>query len=283
MMIDMDDPDAPAAAQARQPGLHPAAGAATRSRPSAPSCDEIVDAVCERGECDFVCDIAAPLPLIMIGDALGVAPGRPRRAAAVVRRHAVAARAAPPPRRPSTRPPRPTTSTRDVRHRRDRRGAAQAPTDDLMSVLVHAEVDGDRLDDDALIFESLLILIGGDETTRHVISGGMDAAAGDPAPGSACAADRVARPRRGRGDAALGQPDQEHGPHRHPGRRVPRRSGWRRAEAAAALPVGQPRRGGVRRPVHLRHRPRTPNDARGLRLRHALLPRAARWPGSSCG
>jgi cytochrome P450 family 142 subfamily A polypeptide 1 len=47
------------------------------------------------------------------------------------------------------------------------------PRDDLISVLVHAEVDGERLDDDALLQESLLILIGGDETTRHVISGGM--------------------------------------------------------------------------------------------------------------
>jgi cytochrome P450 family 142 subfamily A polypeptide 1 len=51
----------------------------------------------------------------------------------------------------------------------DRRGC---PRDDLMSVLVDAEVDGDRLDDDALLHESLLILIGGDETSRHVISGG---------------------------------------------------------------------------------------------------------------
>jgi cytochrome P450 family 142 subfamily A polypeptide 1 len=42
-------------------------------------------------------------------------------------------------------------------------------------VLVHAEVDGERLDDDALLQESLLILVGGDETTRHVISGGMEA------------------------------------------------------------------------------------------------------------
>ena len=51
----------------------------------------------------------------------------------------------------------------------DRRGC---PRDDLMSVLVHAEVDGERLDDGSLLFDSLLILIGGDETTRHVISGG---------------------------------------------------------------------------------------------------------------
>lgn len=42
-----------------------------------------------------------------------------------------------------------------------------------MSLLVHAEIDGDRLDDEALLQESLLILVGGDETTRHVISGGM--------------------------------------------------------------------------------------------------------------
>src|SRR4029077_6497897 len=47
------------------------------------------------------------------------------------------------------------------------------PSDDLMSVLVDAEVDGDRLPDNELVHESLLILIGGDETTRHVISGGM--------------------------------------------------------------------------------------------------------------
>jgi cytochrome P450 family 142 subfamily A polypeptide 1 len=49
------------------------------------------------------------------------------------------------------------------------------PRDDLVSVLVHGEIDGERLDDDALLQESLLILVGGDETTRHVISGGMAA------------------------------------------------------------------------------------------------------------
>jgi cytochrome P450 family 142 subfamily A polypeptide 1 len=53
----------------------------------------------------------------------------------------------------------------------DRR--SRPPADDLMSILVHAELDGERLDDESLYMESLLILIGGDETTRHVISGGM--------------------------------------------------------------------------------------------------------------
>jgi cytochrome P450 family 142 subfamily A polypeptide 1 len=54
---------------------------------------------------------------------------------------------------------------------RDRR--AKPPGNDLMSVLVHAEIDGQRLDDESIFMESLLILIGGDETTRHVLSGGM--------------------------------------------------------------------------------------------------------------
>jgi cytochrome P450 family 142 subfamily A polypeptide 1 len=48
------------------------------------------------------------------------------------------------------------------------------PADDLMSILVHAEIDGERLDDEEILQEGLLILIGGDETTRHVITGGME-------------------------------------------------------------------------------------------------------------
>ena len=48
-------------------------------------------------------------------------------------------------------------------------------TDDLLGVLVQGELDGDRLDDASLVHESLLLLIGGDETSRHVISGGMEA------------------------------------------------------------------------------------------------------------
>ena len=48
------------------------------------------------------------------------------------------------------------------------------PRDDLISMLVHGEVDGDRLDDDEIVFETLLLLIGGDETTRNVTCGGVE-------------------------------------------------------------------------------------------------------------
>jgi cytochrome P450 family 142 subfamily A polypeptide 1 len=43
-----------------------------------------------------------------------------------------------------------------------------------VGVLCQAEIDGDSLDEASLIHETLLILIGGDETTRHVISGGLE-------------------------------------------------------------------------------------------------------------
>ena len=41
------------------------------------------------------------------------------------------------------------------------------------ALLCHAEVEGERLDDESIVQETLLILIGGDETTRHVITGGQ--------------------------------------------------------------------------------------------------------------
>jgi cytochrome P450 family 142 subfamily A polypeptide 1 len=134
-------------------------------------CDGILDRVCEQGECDFVRDIAAPLPLIAIGDLLGVHaearddllrwsddmlkgqgspdPAAMERAATAFVEYV-------------------EYITGVVEQRR-----LSGKDDDLIGTLVHAEIDGDRLNEDSLIHESLLILIGGDETTRHVISGGM--------------------------------------------------------------------------------------------------------------
>jgi cytochrome P450 family 142 subfamily A polypeptide 1 len=135
-------------------------------------CNELIDSVCERGECDFVRDLAAPLPMILIGDMLGVAPED--RADLLqwsddmvsasggdlgpeVLERAMAAMAG---------------YTEFCTHAVARRQTE--PTDDLLSVLVHAEVDGDRLSPEDVLHEALLILVGGDETTRHVISGGME-------------------------------------------------------------------------------------------------------------
>jgi cytochrome P450 family 142 subfamily A polypeptide 1 len=134
-------------------------------------CDAIIDRVCEQGAADFVADIAAPLPMIVIGNMLGVAP-EDRDALLGWSDDMLKALGSPDP----TAMDRAALAAMEYaeyitavaeQRRRD------SQTDDLIGTLVHAEIEGDKLDDSSVIYESLLILIGGDETTRHVISGGM--------------------------------------------------------------------------------------------------------------
>jgi cytochrome P450 family 142 subfamily A polypeptide 1 len=172
-MIDMDDP-----AHLLRRKLVNSGFTRKRVREKEPSiarlCDTLIDAVCERGECDFVRDIAAPLPMAVIGDMLGVLPEDrgmllkwsddlvtglsshidPTSAEFQAVMDAFAAY---------------TDFTIDLITKR----RAQ-PTDDLFSILVNAEVEGQRMSDDEIVLETLLILIGGDETTRHTLSGGTE-------------------------------------------------------------------------------------------------------------
>ena len=46
------------------------------------------------------------------------------------------------------------------------------PKDDLVSALVTAEVDGERLERDDLLVNLLLVLVAGNETTRNLIGNG---------------------------------------------------------------------------------------------------------------
>ena len=170
MMIDMDDPAHLKRRMLVNRGFTP-----RRVRDSEPAvqqaCTDILDAVADRGEADLVNDVAAHLPMIMIGDALGV---RPEDRADLLRWSDDMLKG---------------LSTEATAGQLEAAGTAFAEytayahaviadrrreaADDLMSILVHAEVDGERLTDDEIVQESLLILIGGDETTRHVISGGV--------------------------------------------------------------------------------------------------------------
>jgi cytochrome P450 family 142 subfamily A polypeptide 1 len=133
-------------------------------------CDELVDRVCERGECDVVRDLAAPLPMIVIGDMLGVAPED--RAEVLAWSHGMLGSLTGEPEALAAAADAFSAYLEYAQHMIAARRAA--PTDDLFSVLVHATVDGDRLDDDEITFEALLLLIGGDETTRQVTAGGIE-------------------------------------------------------------------------------------------------------------
>jgi cytochrome P450 family 142 subfamily A polypeptide 1 len=141
-------------------------------------CRTIFNAICERGECDFVWDVAAPLPLLMIADMLGFEKEM----------HAELLRWSDDLIRGTTIDPTPevagTALNAMLGFREYQLGVIAArrrePRQDLISALCEATVDGERLDDESIVQESLLILIGGDETTRHVISGGMLALLDEP-------------------------------------------------------------------------------------------------------
>jgi cholest-4-en-3-one 26-monooxygenase len=141
-------------------------------------CDWIIDQVAEKGSCDFVNDIAAPLPIIMIGDLLGVAP-EDRDDLLRWSDQMMISQGSPDPSALEGAAMAFMEYTNYINPvLADRRSTKSQ--DDLVGVLCQAEIDGDSLDDDSLIHETLLILIGGDETTRHVIAGGMHALLENP-------------------------------------------------------------------------------------------------------
>ncbi|WP_435404480.1 cytochrome P450 [Mycolicibacterium obuense] len=170
-MIDMDDP-----AHILRRKLVNSGFTRKRVMDKVPSierlCDALIDAVCERGEADFVRDIAAPLPMAVIGDMLGVLPSE-RDKLLEWSDDLVCGLSS-------------TVDEQTIQKLMETFAAYTAftmetiadrranPTDDLFSVLVNAEVEGQKMSDDEIVFETLLILIGGDETTRHTLSGGTE-------------------------------------------------------------------------------------------------------------
>ncbi|EKF22332.1 putative cytochrome P450 [Mycolicibacterium hassiacum DSM 44199] len=169
MMIEMDDPQHLLRRKLVNSGF-----TRKRVRDLQPAierlCDTLIDNVCERGECDFVWDIAAPLPMAVIGDMLGVLPEE-REMFLKWSDDLVGFLS-------STTDPEQFQVTMDAfaAYSEYMMGMIAArkenPTDDLVSVLVHAEVEGSKLEDHQIVTEVLLLLIGGDETTRHTLSGG---------------------------------------------------------------------------------------------------------------
>jgi len=136
--------------------------------------DGVIDRVRDRGECDFVTEVAARLPLKVICDMMGVTErdydtvfscsniilsmGDPEYVAegedpvlAFMNAGSTLA-----------------DMMRDLSMFR-----VDHPTDDLTSALVHANVDGESLDQQELASFFILLLVAGNETTRNAISHGL--------------------------------------------------------------------------------------------------------------
>ena len=131
----------------------------------------LVDAVIEKGSCDIVDDIAKPLPMTLIGEMLGAQPSEydwlqhlsdvmitgaddPRYVTDEVVNAAIEFY---------------TYTGRVMEERRSH------PGDDLISKFMTPLDDGTVMDDAHVIGNALLLLVGGNETTRNVIAGGLEA------------------------------------------------------------------------------------------------------------
>jgi cholest-4-en-3-one 26-monooxygenase len=136
--------------------------------------DRIIDRVCEKGECEFVDEIAAPLPMEVICEMMGV-PEEDRRRIYELANEMIAyddpelggGEA-------STDEARMSASAEMFMYAGKLAEKARThPGDDLGTALLNAEVDGQRLNE--LEFNSffLLLVVAGNETTRTVTTHGM--------------------------------------------------------------------------------------------------------------
>jgi cholest-4-en-3-one 26-monooxygenase len=134
--------------------------------------DGIIDAVCERGTADFVEEIAAELPLLVIAELLGV-PQEDRRMVFDWSNRMI--------------------GSEDPEYQVEGFDSGEAamqvysyaeelatnrrlaPRQDLISVLIDAEVEGEKLDQFELDLFFLLLIVAGNETTRNLMSGAMAA------------------------------------------------------------------------------------------------------------
>jgi cholest-4-en-3-one 26-monooxygenase len=132
--------------------------------------DTIIDDVIEQGSADFVTDIAAELPLVVIAELLGV-PNEDRHRMFDWSNRMI--------------------GSQDPEYQTAGEVAQQAsfelyayaselfakkrvdPHDDLMSVLTQVDMDGEQLSSLELELFFLLLTVAGNETTRNLISGAM--------------------------------------------------------------------------------------------------------------
>ena len=138
----------------------------------------LVRAVVTAGEFDVVTDLAAELPLLVLADLLGL-PRDDRHLLYRWSNHLVGF-------------DDPEFGGGDVEaYRRTFAEAFQyalalaadrraEPRDDLATMLATAEVDGRRLSDREFCHFWLLLVVAGNETTRHLVSGSLAALAADP-------------------------------------------------------------------------------------------------------
>src|SRR5215472_11181058 len=168
-MLDRDPPDHTRLRRLVSEAFTPRAIQALRPRITE-LVDGMLDAMAEQRQVDLVDALAFPLPFRVIAEMLGTPPAdheRIRQLSGTLVR--------------SLEPVADPELAAAIMGADDelRRIAAEMiawkranPAGDLLTALIHAEDDGDVLDDDELIAQTLLLYIAGHETTVNLIGGG---------------------------------------------------------------------------------------------------------------
>lgn len=126
----------------------------------------VIDAVIDRGECDFVEDIAAQVPVQMICEMIGLESEQwPRMFE--ISNDVVGARNDPEYAHVDAEAASGEIYALCDAVAEDRRAN---PRDDLMTALVQAEIDGERLDNLELNLFFISLVVAGNETTRNLIN-----------------------------------------------------------------------------------------------------------------
>jgi cytochrome P450 len=132
---------------------------------------EILDEALERGRVDFVSDVAGRLPTALIAELVGV-PEADRQPLYEIANRVMAF--SDPEYSEATGGANMEAIEEMLAFAADLAGRRRrAPREDLMSELLQAEIDGDRLCDEEIEYFFLLLITAGIETTRSAISAGV--------------------------------------------------------------------------------------------------------------
>lgn len=132
---------------------------------------EIVDAVAKRGECDFVTEVAAELPLQVIAEFIGI-PLEDRHKIFTWSNTMIGLDDS---EYANSSIEKATEAAAEMFGYADTLATERrkTPRQDLVTRLIQAEVDDDQLTDMEFDAFFLLLAVAGNETTRNLISGGM--------------------------------------------------------------------------------------------------------------
>ena len=148
----------------------------------------------------------------------------------------------------------------------------QPPKSDLLSMMAHAEATRD-MDPKNFLGNLILLIVGGNDTTRNTLSGSIYALAKNPDQYSKLRENPdLDRQFRAGGDP-LADAAGAYAPDRARGHRVPRQAVQEGRQGGDVVRLGQPRRGCDRASLRLHHRPGAAAHPHLVRLRYSPLRR----------